>query len=216
MRILSLAVAAALCACSYEAEKPQIFVQVDGIPQAANRLDVQLTDASGQAAISYAPTFGAGSLTSLALSLNAPPRPESFHLRVDAYDRQTKLASGAADGALPAAADLQISLGTIAGLRGVYGSACDFTVGNAPCAAPNQCEQYVSTDAASSICTVAPCNADPDCPVTTPAAVCVAFPGGTTKACQWDCTSGGQAACPTNLFCHPVPGTGGKSFCEGD
>lgn len=213
-----LAALALVCSCSYEAEKPQIFVQVDRIPQAANRLDVALTDASGTNAIPYSPSFGPGTLTSLQLALNAPPRPESFHIQIDAYDRsQTRLASGSADGALPAAANLQITLATVAGLRGVYGSACDFSSGgNAPCAAPNQCEQYVATDQASGICTIAPCNADTDCPVTTPAAVCVAFPGGTTKACQWDCTNGGQAACPTNLFCHPVPGTGGKSYCEGD
>jgi hypothetical protein len=214
MRTLSLLALAALCACSYEAEKPQIFVQVDGIPAGANRLDVELTDSSGTNPIPYAPSFGPGTTTSLQLALAAPPHPDSFHITVDAYDRQqTKLASGSVDGALPAAATLQITLATVAGLRGVYGAACDFTAGNAPCAGANQCEQYVSTDPASGICTISPCNADTDCPVTSPAAVCVAFPGGTTKACQFDCTN---AACPSNLFCHPVPGTGGKSFCQGD
>ena len=215
MRILPLLAAAALCACTYDAEKPAIFVQVDGIPQGANRLDVQLTDASA-ILTSYVPSFGSGTVTSLQLSLAAPANPGAFHLTVDAYDRPgTKLATGSATGALPAAATLQITLATVAGLRGVYGSACDFTAGNGPCAAPNQCEQYVATDMSSSICTVVGCNLDTDCPMT-PKATCVVFPGGTTKACQWECTSGGQAACPTNLFCHPVPGTGGKSFCEGD
>lgn len=216
MRTLPLLLAAALCSCSYEAEKPQVFVQVDQIPQAANRLEVNLTDSSGAAPILYSPSFGPGTTSSLQLALNAPLHPGTFHVAIDAFDRTNRLASGAADGALPAAGMLQVTLSMVAGLRGVYGAACDLSSGNAACTGANQCETYVASDPNSGICTIAPCNADTDCPVTTPAATCVAFPGGTTKACQFDCTKGGQSACPTNLFCHAVPGTGGKSFCQGD
>lgn len=212
MRSLPLLAVAALCACSYQAENPQIFVQVDGIPQGANRLEVQLTD-SAALTRPYAPTFGQGTLTSLQLALDAPKNPGTFTITADAFDpQQVKIASGSSEGALPGAGTLQI---TLAGLPGVYGAACDMT-SSTPCAAPNQCEQYVPSDPLSGICTIAPCNADTDCPVTSPAATCVVFPGGTSKACQFDCTSGGQSSCPGNLFCHAVPGTGGKSFCQGD
>lgn len=215
MRSFPLLAVAALCACSYQAENPQIFVQVDRIPQDAIRLDVELTDSTASTS-PYAPSFAQGTLTSLQLALDAPKNPGTFTITVDAYDRQqNKLASGSATGALPAAGNLQITLATAAGLRGVYGSACDFSAGNAPCTAPNQCEQYAPNDPGSSICTIVGCAADINCPVTSPPATCVAFPGGTIKACQWDCTSGGQSACPSNLFCRSS-GIGKPSFCEGD
>ncbi len=134
MRNLPLLAAAALCACTYQAENPQIFVQVDGIPQAASRLDVTLSDATGLVT-PYKPTLQPGTV-SILLSLAAPMSPGTFTVAVGAFDRtDTNLATGSAAGALPAAGMLQITLAT-AGLRGQYGTACD--PGNAPCAAPNQ------------------------------------------------------------------------------
>ena len=210
MRPVPLLAAAALFACTYQPENPQIFVQVDGIPQAASRLDTELTDAAAGSPISYSSTFGPGTTSSLQLALAAPPHPESFHIRVDAFDpKGARLATGSADGALPAAGTLEISLATVSGSVGVYGSACD---ANARCIA-SQCEQY-PTDPASGICTIG-CTTNADCVGPAPAATCLPFPGGTAKFCQWDCTSGGQPACPANLFCHFESLTGRK-FCEGD
>ena len=115
-------IVALLCAaCSWDEEKPAIFVQVDGIPAAADHLDVTLTpsDSSVQPK-TYRPSFQPGALAggSIALSFAAPSATGTFSLQIVAADRAcpspcvatSGLASGSITGQAEPAAGSTVNL----------------------------------------------------------------------------------------------------------
>jgi hypothetical protein len=87
MRALAL-IALLLAACSFDAETPSIFLQVDSIPAAADHLDVTLTssDSSVQPKL-FRPSFQPGAATSMALSFSEPSATGTFTIAVVAADR---------------------------------------------------------------------------------------------------------------------------------
>ena len=116
MRIATLLAAAALSACTYQEEKPDIFIEVDNVPAGANHLEVILTDSAGAPVKNYNPSLGPGAQTSVALALSAPASLGAFTVKVTARDRDTNsLATGSVQGVVPTAANLQITLATTGG-----------------------------------------------------------------------------------------------------
>ena len=120
MRALSLVALFSLAACSWDAEKPNIFVQVDGIPPGADHLDVTLTssDSSVQPLI-YRPSFQPDPTQpsrTVQLSFSAPTATGTFTLTIVAADRScpSVCTNGLAAGSTPAtgepAAGSQVNL----------------------------------------------------------------------------------------------------------
>lgn len=221
MRTALLVLAAAsLAACNYGEQKADIFLTVDNIPPAANRLSVTLTDSSNTPH-TYAPAFGAGAQTSLDLAFAAPWASTAagvFHIAVDAIQSDSKtdvvLASGSVDGTPQSTAPLHVTLRVPSGQAGNFGQPCaPVTATSTACVGTYNCMLYRPNDAASGICTQ-PCGTAADCQpgAVSPAAVCEAFPGTTTKYCQWSCAGG--TACPQGLTCDAA--SAGKQYCGGN
>ena len=104
MRILILALlvfTAGTAGCSYDDVSPTaapIQLLVNGIPATAVRLDATLVDAT-LGSQSVHPQFGAGTASSLSLSLPPPSTTGPFVVNVQAFDAAgTQIASGTANG----------------------------------------------------------------------------------------------------------------------
>jgi len=124
MRALGLIALLSMAACSWDAETPDIFVQVDGIPAAADHLDVTVSssDSSVQPK-QYRPSFQPAALSSgsLQLAFTHPSTTGTFTVDIVAGDRTCPSpcpAPGLASGSIaaqpePAAgsqANLQVTL----------------------------------------------------------------------------------------------------------
>jgi hypothetical protein len=105
MRALAIASLLLLAGCSFDAETPSIFVTVDGIPQAADHLDVTVTssDSSVQPKMyrpSFQPVDPSQPLRSVALAMSAPSATGTVTVLVVAADRNcpTPCTGGLANG----------------------------------------------------------------------------------------------------------------------
>lgn len=123
--LLLLALVAA--SCSYPEEVAQIFVQVSGIPSAADHLDVvvtpsdtsvtgkncpsTLTPTPAPNATCYRPSFQPQSVSALDLAFVAPAVAGTVKVAIIASDRNLNpLAQGSISGPLPGPVNLQITL----------------------------------------------------------------------------------------------------------
>jgi len=103
MRAFTLVALLALAGCSWDQEKANIFVEVDGIPATADHLDVTFTpsDTTIQPSM-YRPSFQPGALASgsLQLAFAAPSTTGTFTLSIEAGDMScpTPCTSGLAAG----------------------------------------------------------------------------------------------------------------------
>ncbi|MCA1826321.1 MAG: hypothetical protein ABR567_17115 [Myxococcales bacterium] len=133
MRRLVL-VALLAASCSYDSEVASIFIHVDGIPAAADHLDVVVTPSdtsvvgknctssvSAANATCYRPTFQPAEVAvpegrSVDMAFAAPAPTGTFTMSVVAADRTcpsvctTGLAFGTANGSLPGPVQLQVTL----------------------------------------------------------------------------------------------------------
>ena len=211
---LAALLAVALAACSYPAETVGVTVQVDNIPATANALIVQVMDSAGQTK-SYYPSLGAGAISSLQLSLAAPPTGV-FTVIIQAQDpAKDDLADGTVSGDFQTAAapiQLEVAL-SVSAQPGTFGAPCVTGVNGGPntCGTGLNCLQYTAGDqgVCTQMCTTS-CQASPA------GASCQPAGAPPVSYCQWECTpapgSGTNGVCPRGLVCRVA---GSRSFCEG-
>ena len=90
-RLLSFAAVVALAGCSYDPDKSDLTITVNGISQSAadavNRLDVTITLPDGSTQVHH-PTFGVQSTTTVVLSINTAGQQGPYTVNVVEFSRE--------------------------------------------------------------------------------------------------------------------------------